>query len=102
MTSDLLIRKAPFSHLVHEITNNMKTNVNRWTSDAIKTLQDASEAYITTLFEDSNLVAIHAKRVTLMPKDVILIRRLRGETNAIDEQQKEMGRQGINNFTGRK
>ena len=56
-----------------------KIKVMRWTSDAVAALQEATEAYTTTLFEDSNLVAIHSKRVTLMPKDMQLIRRLRME-----------------------
>ena len=42
-------------------------------------LQEASEAYLVGLFEDTNLCAIHAKRVTIMPKDVQLARRIRGE-----------------------
>ena len=42
-------------------------------------LQEASEAYLVSLFEDTNLAAIHAKRVTIQPKDLQLARRLRGE-----------------------
>ena len=42
-------------------------------------LQEASEAYLTSLFEDANYCAIHAKRVTIMPKDIELARRIRGE-----------------------
>ena len=42
-------------------------------------LQEASEAYLVGLFEDTNLCAIHAKRVTIMPKDIQLARRIRGE-----------------------
>jgi len=41
--------------------------------------QEASEAYLVALFEDTNLCAIHAKRVTIMPKDIQLARRIRGE-----------------------
>ena len=79
-TQELLIRRAPFGRLVHEITKGLtNSKVNRWTSDAIAALQEASEAYTTTLFEDSNLVAIHAKRVTCMPKDMQLIKALRRE-----------------------
>ena len=82
-TQELLIRRAPFGRLVRELTaeatRKTSSKVNRWTSDGIAALQEASEAYTTTLFEDSNLVAIHAKRVTLMPKDMHLIWRLRRE-----------------------
>ena len=51
----------------------------RFQSQAIFALQEASEAYLVGLFEDTNLCAIHAKRVTIMPKDMILARRIRGE-----------------------
>ena len=78
-TQELLIRRAPFGRLVRELTEDTKAKVTRWTSDAIAALQEASEAYTTTLFEDSNLVAIHAKRVTCMPKDFQLIKALRRE-----------------------
>lgn len=50
----------------------------RWQSSAILALQEAAEAYLVHLFEDSNLCAVHAKRVTLMVKDMQLARRLRG------------------------
>jgi histone H3 len=46
---------------------------------AVLALQEASEAYLISLFEDTNLCAIHAKRVTIMPKDIQLARRIRGE-----------------------
>ena len=51
----------------------------RYQSDAIGALQEAAEAYLVGLFEDTNLCAIHARRVTIMPKDVLLARRIRGE-----------------------
>ena len=51
----------------------------RFQSAAIKALQQACEAYLVGLFEDSNFCAIHAKRVTIMPKDIQLARRIRGE-----------------------
>ena len=44
-------------------------------------MQEATEAYLTGLFEDTNLCAIHANRVTVMKKDMILARRIRGERN---------------------
>ncbi|RWW67908.1 hypothetical protein BHE74_00024603 [Ensete ventricosum] len=49
------------------------------TSHAVLALQEAAEAYLVGLFEDTNLCAIHAKRVTIMPKDIQLARRIRGE-----------------------
>ena len=51
----------------------------RYHKSAILALQEASEAYLVKMFEDTNLCAIHAKRVTIMPKDISLVRRIRGE-----------------------
>ncbi len=51
----------------------------RFQSQAVLALQEAAEAYLVGLFEDTNLCAIHAKRVTIMPKDIQLARRIRGE-----------------------
>ena len=77
-STDLLLRKLPFQRLVREIGQDFKNNL-RWQSTAILVLQEASEAYLVSLFEDTNLCAIHAKRVTIMPKDIQLARRIRGE-----------------------
>ena len=77
-TTDLLIRKLPFQRLVREIALNYKSDL-RFQTQAILALQEACEAYIVKLFEDTNLCAIHAKRVTIMAKDMILARRIRGE-----------------------
>ena len=77
-TTELLIRKLPFSRLVREITQDFKTDL-RFQPQAFAALQEAAEAYIIGLFEDTNLCAIHAKRVTIMPKDIQLARRIRGE-----------------------
>jgi histone H3/H4 len=74
----LLIRKLPFQRLVREIAQDYKTDL-RFQSSAVLALQEAAEAYLVGLFEDTNLCAIHAKRVTIMPKDVQLARRIRGE-----------------------
>ncbi|MAB55741.1 MAG: hypothetical protein CMN93_07690, partial [Synechococcus sp. CPC35] len=77
-STELLIRKLPFQRLVREIAQDFKTDL-RFQSSAVVALQEASEAYLVGLFEDTNLAAIHAKRVTIMPKDIQLARRLRGE-----------------------
>ena len=74
----LLIRRLPFQRLVREITQDFKTDL-QFQSAAILCLQEAAEAYLVGLFEDTNLCAIHAKRVTIMPKDIKLARRIRGE-----------------------
>jgi len=76
--TDLLIRKAPFQRLIREIAQDYETDV-RFQSTAVLALQEAAEMYLIGLFEDTNLCAIHAKRVTIMPKDIQLARRIRGE-----------------------
>jgi len=76
--TELLIRLLPF--LVREIAQGFKDDL-RFQSAAIRALQEASEYYLVGLFEDTNLAAIHAKRVTIQPKDIQLARRLRGERN---------------------
>lgn len=86
-TTNLLIRKLPFARLVKEIAQDFVTEQFavgsdavglRWQSHAILALQEAAEAYLVHLFEDANLCAIHAKRVTIMQKDIQLARRIRG------------------------
>ena len=77
-STELLICKLPFQRLVREIAQDFKTDL-RFQSSAVMALQEASEAYLVGLFEDTNLCAIHAKRVTIMPKDIQLARRIRGE-----------------------
>lgn len=77
-STDLLIRKMPFQRLVREIAQDYKSDL-RFQAEAVSALQTASEEYLTGLFSDTNLCAIHAKRVTIMPKDIQLARRIRGE-----------------------
>lgn len=74
------MRKLPFARVVREIAVNFSADGEpmRWQSQAIQALQEAAEAYIVHLFEDTNLCAIHAKRVTIMQKDIQLARRIRG------------------------
>lgn len=94
-STELLIRKLPFQRLVREIAQDFKVSFRyypfrmllltlsktdlRFQSSAVMALQEAAEAYLVSLFEDTNLAAIHAKRVTIQPKDLALARRLRGE-----------------------
>eukprot|EP01053_Blabericola_migrator_P010118 Blabericola_migrator_1__10117@NODE_5625_length_716_cov_1173_408320_g3667_i0_p2_GENE_NODE_5625_length_716_cov_1173_408320_g3667_i0NODE_5625_length_716_cov_1173_408320_g3667_i0_p2_ORF_typecomplete_len140_score31_37Histone/PF00125_24/3_3e46CENPT_C/PF15511_6/3_3e03CENPT_C/PF15511_6/0_00046PAF/PF15715_5/0_00066CENPS/PF15630_6/1_1e04CENPS/PF15630_6/0_00076Bromo_TP/PF07524_13/0_0017TFIID31kDa/PF02291_15/1_1e02TFIID31kDa/PF02291_15/0_65CBFD_NFYB_HMF/PF00808_23/7_4e03CBFD_NFYB_HMF/PF00808_23/0_19_NODE_56 len=77
-STELLIRKLPFQRLVKEVAGEFKAEL-RFQSSAVMALQEASEAYLVGLFEDTNLCAIHAKRVTIMPKDILLARRIRGD-----------------------
>uniref|UniRef100_A0A7N0T2Y4 Core Histone H2A/H2B/H3 domain-containing protein n=1 Tax=Kalanchoe fedtschenkoi TaxID=63787 RepID=A0A7N0T2Y4_KALFE len=78
LRTELLIRKLPFQRLVREIAQDFKTNLC-FHSHAVLALQEAAKAYLVGLFEDTNLCAIHSKRVTIMPKDIQLARRIRGE-----------------------
>ena len=77
-STELLIRKLPFQRLVRELACDFMTD-RRFASSAVLALQEASEAYLVGLFEDTNLCALHSKRVTIMPKDIQLARRIRGE-----------------------
>lgn len=77
-STELLIRKLPFQRVVKMLTTEIKSNI-RFRSTAIDALQHATEAFLVSLFEDANLCAIHSRRVTLMVKDMILARRIRGE-----------------------
>jgi histone H3-like centromeric protein A len=81
-STDLLLLRLPFARLVREIAQSLLpwnvANELRFQSQAIQALQEAAEAFLVHLFEDTNLCAIHAKRVTIMQKDIQLARRLRG------------------------
>ena len=104
-STELLIRKLPFQRLVREVSQDFKVRSQsshcitvpqysngslcfqrlfqqsdlRFQTSALLALQESAEAYLVGLFEDTNLAAIHAKRVTIMPKDIQLARRIRGE-----------------------
>ena len=79
---DLLIPRSPFSRLVREVHQEVAYEFNkyhhgrqrmqatRWSPQAIEAMQEAAEAYLVDLFGDTNLAAIHAKRVTITPKDM--------------------------------
>ena len=76
--TDLLIRRLPFARLVREVQTYFFRQEFRWQAEAMLALQEAAEAHLVGLFEDANLCTIHAKRVTVMPKDIQLARRIRG------------------------
>ena len=77
---DMLLPRAPFQRLVRSIVSDMDHEL-RFQSHALVALQEATEAYIVGVFEDTNLCAIHAKRQTVMKKDMELARRIRGDRN---------------------
>ena len=77
-STDLLIRKLPFQRLVHEILQGFGVGF-RVMPAMVMALQEAAEAYLVQLLEDSNLCAIHAKHITIQLKDIQLVRWIRGE-----------------------
>lgn len=81
-STELLIKRAPFQRLVRQIAHEFKTDL-KFQLAALDALQEAAEAYLVGLFEDTNLCAIHAKRVTIMPRDIQLARRIRGENSYV-------------------
>ena len=76
--TNLLLLKAPFQRFVRAICDGIDSQL-RFQSQALLAVQEAAEMYLVGLFEDSNLCAIHANRVTVMKKDMELARRIRGE-----------------------
>ncbi|KAJ1360854.1 histone H3.1 [Parelaphostrongylus tenuis] len=87
-TTGLIILRLPFQRVVRDVTRevlkmrNMKGEFT-WQANALLALQEATEVYLACLFEDTNLAAIHARRITIMPKDMQLVRRLRGENSTM-------------------
>lgn len=73
-----LVPELPLNRLIREVAQDFHSDL-RFQREATRALQTATEAYLTSLFEDTNLCAIHAKRVTIMPNDINLTRRIRGE-----------------------
>ena len=83
-STELLLRKMPFAHLCREISQELVPESLNWenfrfTAGTLAALQQATEAYAVSLFENTNLCAIHAKRITITPKDIQLARRIRSE-----------------------
>ena len=79
-TVDMMLPRAPFQRLVRNICSDLDHEL-RFQSQALTALQEAAEAYIVGVFEDTNLCAIHAKRSTILKKDMELARRIRGDRN---------------------
>ena len=77
-STDLLVPRLPFQRVVKEITGKINSDL-RFSAQGLIALQECTESFMTGLFEDSYMCSIHAKRVTLMPRDVQLARRIRGE-----------------------
>ena len=77
---DTLLPKASFQRLVRHISGNIDNDL-RFQAQALMALQESAEAYLVGIFEDTQLCAIHANRVTIMKKDMDLARRIRGDAN---------------------
>ena len=77
-STELLIKRLPFQRLVREIVKGQCGDGFRFQVGALCALQEAAEAFIVGIFEDTNLCSIHARRVTIMPKDLQLAMRVRG------------------------
>jgi histone H3 len=80
-STNTLIPKAPFRRLLKEMVYDQSNGkvAHNFASAAVTCIQEATESYLVSLLSDANLCALHAKRVTLMPKDLHLARRLRGD-----------------------
>jgi histone H3/H4 len=85
----LLISRRAFKRIItnivregHKQRNKRGQNVIKFKPMAVMALQEATEAYITRLFEDTELLAVHARRMTIEDKDMTLACRLRGDENA--------------------
>ena len=84
-STECLIKRSPFQNLIREISQEYRVCPGtpsiqvRFQSTAIAALQEAAENFIVGLFKDVNLLAVHAKRVTVMPRDIRLALRIRGD-----------------------
>ncbi len=71
-TTNLLIRKAPFQHLVQEVALKFRKSDLQMQSKAVLALQEAAEYFMVDVFSNTNLCTMHGKRVTIMVKDIVL------------------------------
>jgi histone H3/H4 len=96
-TGDLLIPRAPFLRLVKEIANDCHLGDSglRFHKPAVEALQEAAEAFLCQLFTEANLAAIHARRVTIMPRDINLVKRLRGIDGRRDPAMANFNKSGL-------
>lgn len=74
-SSNLLIKKRPFQRFLRQLVT-FDSQI-RFQSAALVIFQEASENFLTGLLEDAYRCAVHAKRVTLLPRDVVLIYKIK-------------------------
>ena len=79
-TTHFLIALAPFNRFVREISQDRSKDM-RWSINAVHALQESAESFLVTLMEETNLAAIHRKRITIAPKDMDLVKKLREIVN---------------------
>jgi len=79
-STELLIPRLSFQRLVRQVTLVSLNKKMKFQAAALEALQEAAEYHIVGLFEDTNLLAIHSRRITIMPKDIHLARRIRGDS----------------------
>lgn len=79
-STDLLLAKSPFFRLIREIVLEVAGEQFNWQKAAVEALQEIAEAFMVSLFEDANSACIHAKRVTVRPEDIHLVRKLRRDS----------------------
>ena len=77
-STEMLIRRLSFQRVVKEIVQKIQEDLRLW-STAILVLQEVGDMVLLGLLEQSNLCMLHARRVTIMPKDVQLARHIRGD-----------------------
>ncbi|KAJ7342918.1 histone-fold-containing protein [Mycena albidolilacea] len=77
-STEMLIKKVPFQRLVREVAQNYRADI-RFQSSALLALQEAAESFIVSLIEDTMLAALHGKCITIQPKDMVLVLRIRGD-----------------------
>ena len=97
-STEMLLAKAPFHRLVRSIAQGVDGEL-RFQSQALVALQESAEAYLTGIFEDANLCAIHATRVTVMKKDMELAKRIRGDNlRDFSDQMPKAGNEVFNSL----
>ncbi|XP_051156838.1 uncharacterized protein LOC127278926 [Leptopilina boulardi] len=86
-STKLLIPKAPFVRLVKEIVKDIfpRSKIRRFQNDAIEALREAAEIYIVQYYEQADVISQHANRTTLMQRDMVMLRFIRGRDDVINK-----------------
>jgi histone H3/H4 len=88
-STDTLIRRLPFQRLCRQICRELTSGHEiRFQSAALRAIQEATEAYILTIFENARLSSIYAKRSTILPRDLLLVQRITSKFFSFSEEVK--------------